>query len=351
MKKKTLLIDSYPSLGGIARLQNLVPTCLDSFERISYVSSQKVLERAYNLLRLYLSSKVRLKHCSYVLYMHPYLARLHQYLSTNVPYGVLVHGYEIFKDDEGKLNGVFKNADTVICNSQYVHRFIANKYTTNRLVQVYYPTIELGTQIAKKKRDSNSAKAGKEIDPDKSCILTVGRMSKYECYKGHDEIIEALPSILDKFPNTKLIFAGTGDDEWRLRDQVSKKHLDDHIEFKGEISDEVLADLYDLADIFLMPSSGEGQGLVYLEAMQFRTPIIALKDSPAKEFIEHNETGKLISEKTPEEIAGAVCEMLDDKSQIKQFGEKAHKRYMGMDITNNFCRTLRKLIDSSKLNK
>jgi len=101
---------------------------------------------------------------------------------------------------------------------------------------------------------------------DKRVILTVGRLSSSERYKGHGCIIRALPEVIAQLPDAIYLIAGEGDDQQRLEQLAAESGLTGRVVFAGRVPDDQLPDYYALADVFAMPSNGEGFGIVFLEA-------------------------------------------------------------------------------------
>jgi phosphatidylinositol alpha-1,6-mannosyltransferase len=98
-------------------------------------------------------------------------------------------------------------------------------------------------------------------------LLAVGRLSAGERYKGHERVFAALGELRARFPGLIYAVAGEGDDRNRLEARAGELAGDaTAVRFLGYVPDEDLPDLYRLADLFVMPSSEEGFGIVYLEA-------------------------------------------------------------------------------------
>ena len=102
---------------------------------------------------------------------------------------------------------------------------------------------------------------------DGPVILTVGRLASTERSKGHEAIFALLPDLRQRVPGLVYLIAGEGDDLPRLEQRARNLGLGpDSVRFLGYVPDEELPDVYRLADLFVMPSSTEGFGIVYLEA-------------------------------------------------------------------------------------
>ena len=112
---------------------------------------------------------------------------------------------------------------------------------------------------------------------DNKLILTVGRMVSQERYKAFDEVIEAMLELLRRFPNLKYMIVGDGDDRSRLEEKVKSLGLSQQIIFAGKIPEHEKVSHYCLADAYVMPSHGDGLGIVFLEALACGVPVIGTK--------------------------------------------------------------------------
>ncbi len=105
-------------------------------------------------------------------------------------------------------------------------------------------------------------------------LLTVARLSLPGRYKGHDRVIHALPALRARFPDLVYVIAGDGDDRPRLEALAHTHGVADITRFIGQVAVAELVDHYRMADLFVMPSTGEGFGIVFLEAMACGVPAI-----------------------------------------------------------------------------
>ena len=95
-----------------------------------------------------------------------------------------------------------------------------------------------------------------------------------------------MPPLLAARPGARLVVAGDGDDRPRLEARAAALGLGGAVLFTGFVSEATLAELYRRAAVFVMPSLGEGFGLVYLEAMRAGKPCVAARGSAAEEVVE-----------------------------------------------------------------
>jgi phosphatidyl-myo-inositol dimannoside synthase len=157
-------------------------------------------------------------------------------------------------------------------------------------------------------------------------VLIVGNMHHGMMYKGHQQLIAAWPQVISVCPEAQLWIVGRGDGEPRLREQVARLPVAARIHFFGAVSEAELARLYRTARAFAMPSTGEGFGLVFVEAARYGLPCIAGKYDAAKEIVLHDQTG-LLTEQHPHDIALACIRLLKDDADADRLGEAGRLRY------------------------
>lgn len=139
-------------------------------------------------------------------------------------------------------------------------------------------------------------------------LLTVGRMDARERYKGHERVIAALPQLLALGHDVVYVVAGEGDDVERLRAVAAEQRLTDRVRFIGALSPDQLPDAYRAADVFVMPSTGEGFGIAFLEAMACGTPAVGLAAGGATDALGDGELGAAVAEA---DLTDTLARMLD----------------------------------------
>jgi phosphatidylinositol alpha-1,6-mannosyltransferase len=163
-----------------------------------------------------------------------------------------------------------------------------------------------------------------------AAVLIVGNMHDGMMYKGHQQLIAAWPQVVSACPGAHLWIVGRGDGEPLLREQVNRLSVHAAIHFFGTVSEADLMRLYQTARVFAMPSTGEGFGLVFVEAARYGLPCIGGKYDAAREIILHGQTG-LLTEQHPHDVALACIRLLTDDAGAERLGEAGRLRYW-----NNF---------------
>jgi len=164
-----------------------------------------------------------------------------------------------------------------------------------------------------------------ELDiTDSPTIVSVGRLVHR---KGQDQLVKALPRIIEKFPQVKLIFVGTGPHQKTIEKLMKKLGVEKSVRFIGRIPHEQLPKYFALGDIFAMPSRSrllglevEGLGIVYLEASACGLPVIAGNSGGAPDAVLPGKTGVVVDGTSEKEIADAAIHLLSDMSKSREMG-------------------------------
>ena len=143
----------------------------------------------------------------------------------------------------------------------------------------------------------------------KKVLLTVARLSSHDGYKGHDRILKELPGLLKKHPDSVYLIVGKGKDRQRLEKMAQQMNVRHAVRFLGYIPTEELGDIYALADLFVLPSQGEGFGIVFLEAMACGIPVVAADCGGSADPLQDGRLGTLV----PDELLGRVLEEMLEK--------------------------------------
>lgn len=153
---------------------------------------------------------------------------------------------------------------------------------------------------------------------DRTVIMTLGRLASNERYKGFDEVIEALPALSRDVPGIAYLICGDGPDRSRLEAKVAALGVDNQVIFAGFVDESRKADYYRLADAYVMPSRGEGFGIVFLEAMATGLPTLGSTKDGGREALMEGALGELVD---PEDAAAVRAGILRTLSRDKRVPE------------------------------
>ena len=159
------------------------------------------------------------------------------------------------------------------------------------------------------------------LRPHQPVIFTLSRLNKDDAYKNIDKLIAALSPLLAEFSDVRLIIAGSGDDQQRLQKLANQLGLNGHVTFVGRIPEEELPDHHRLASIFALPSTGEGFGIVFLEALGCGKPVLAGNSDGSADPLADGRFGLLIDPHLP--LAPYLASLLRKQGQPLWFHPQA----------------------------
>jgi phosphatidyl-myo-inositol dimannoside synthase len=250
------------------------------------------------------------------LFAHCDLARLHYALPQWLrrPYAVFLHGLEI---RDGCVNRAraraLQNAAARLANSRHTARNAVTTCPDAGIVSIcplaLLPEAPAGAVDAELLRSAGEGYA-----------LIVARMNADERYKGHDGLLAAWGAVRGAVPRARLVVVGGGDDVARLRAKASALGLDGAVRFTGRVSDATLAALRARAAFYVMPSTNEGFGLVYLEAMRAGLACIGCSGDAAAEIIVDGVTGLLVPPGDTHALAAAVSRLFLESELTRRMG-------------------------------
>ena len=157
-------------------------------------------------------------------------------------------------------------------------------------------------------------------------ILSVTRLSKGEESKGIDTMIKTIPLLIVQIPNMKYSVIGKGEDTIRLKQIAKELDVEKYIDFLGFVDD--INAYYQHCDIFSLPSKKEGFGIVYLEAMQYKKPVIGVNFGGPTDVIKHNETGYLCEYDNLNELSNCIFEIFINKSKRIELGTNGYEYFI-----------------------
>jgi len=158
--------------------------------------------------------------------------------------------------------------------------------------------------------------------PEEKIVLFVGRLV-YE--KGVQVLINAVPKILSKV-NAKFIIVGSGYMKEQLLNIVRSMGLEHKVLFQGFLDEATLLRLQKCADVSVVPSLFEPFGIVALEAMAAKCPVVASDTGGLSEIIEHDVTGVKVYPNNTDSLAWGITKVLLDDGYRQYLRDNAYKK-------------------------
>ena len=350
--RKTFLItnDLGPRAGGIESFVLGLLERLDGNSVVILTSSQSN-SKEFDLELFEKYGAIVIRDRSKILLPTPRIARkavqiMNQYQSTSIWFGAaaplalmanklrkagainivaLTHGHEVWWAKIPLFKGAITKISKSVDSLTYLGEFTKNAMLPAVKDQSKLVKIAPGIDI------DHFAPSAVDLDlikkyrlQDRRVIVSVGRLVHR---KGQDKLVEALPDILESFPDAVLLLVGEGPIKSMLEKLIRHHGVEHHVIFTGRVQFADLPKYIQLGEVFAMPSRDrffglevEGLGIVYLEASACGVPVIVGKSGGAPDAVLENKTGLIVDGTNPSEIAEAVCKLFSDQEFAKQMG-------------------------------
>lgn len=235
-----------------------------------------------------------------------------------IPYIITCHGSDLHSVGFKVIKKVILNRAKKIT--------VVSSYLKKEIIQIN-PDLILKTEIIPMGVDSKKFSPNKYNETIKkrnniigSFLLFVGRLAPE---KGIQYLIDAIPLVLKKYPNVKLVIIGGGTLEKELKAQVTKLKIESSVLFLGFIKHSELSAYFATADIFISPSINEGLGLTLIEAGMSECSLIGVNSGGIKDIIKNNKMGILLNAPNSKLITKAIIKLIDfpnslDKKRIRK---------------------------------
>ncbi len=236
-----------------------------------------------------------------------------------VPYVVTVHGLDAFFTNQSTgwaatlchraAQYVYKGAQRVICISERVQDAVLAGAPKAQSVVVYN-----GVNV-----DLFSRSAA-PVDP--ATILSVGNLIPS---KGHELLLRSIASLRPAYTGVRCEIIGEGPEREPLKKLAEQLGISDVVTFLGRRNRSSVADAMRRCTLFALPSSYEGLGCVYLEAMACGKPIIGCRGQGIEEIVQHGRNGLLVNPGNVEELTAAISLLLQRPRIREELGMAAHE--------------------------
>jgi glycosyltransferase involved in cell wall biosynthesis len=243
---------------------------------------------------------------------------------TRVPYSVTIPGSDVYL---GGKNPLFKsalklaceNASWVISDSNHYLKHMKSLGANPKNTSVIRYGVD--TNFLKPKEVDKRLMSKLKISSKNKIILALGRFVEK---KGFIYLIEAMPKIIKKFPNAKLLIVGDGELRELYQEKVDSLGLSSSVVMPGAAPFAKRNIYYNLSDVFVMPSTKDSKGnmdaspVAMMDAMCCGIPVVATKYSGDPSIVDGVDTGFIVKDKDSDEIAKAVIKILGWKDQSKR---------------------------------
>jgi glycosyltransferase involved in cell wall biosynthesis len=255
-------------------------------------------------------------------------------------YVVVLHGIEAWRRLRSSERLACQHALAITATTRFTQEIFSEK---NGIAPERISVIPLAIERSELERPHfEERSAGEALE-----VLFVGRLWAQERYKGADELIEAVRLLKNEKIRVNLNFVGTGDDVPRLEEKVKAFSLESCVRFQGSVSDEALWAAYRNCDVFALPSSGEGFGIAFLEAMSYGRPCLGARCGGVPEVIEDGVDGFLVSPGQSVEIAQCLRRFVAEPRLIQEMGLRGYRKVSQQFLLGNMMANWEQLLTAA----
>jgi phosphatidylinositol alpha-1,6-mannosyltransferase len=211
-----------------------------------------------------------------------------------------------------------RNADAVLAVSSYTAGLLDGTGISPGALRLIPPGVDMPSDP-------------RPLAAERPTFVTIARLA--DRYKGHDVLIEALTSIREQVPDVQWVVIGDGPLRGELEQLARARGVAECIRFVGSVPDEERDSWLRRAELLAMPSrlpqdrkTGEGFGIVYLEAGSYGKPVVAGNVAGALDAVSDGETGLLVDPTDPHAVAAAITRLLLDRRLALRLGTGGAER-------------------------
>jgi glycosyltransferase involved in cell wall biosynthesis len=154
--------------------------------------------------------------------------------------------------------------------------------------------------------------------------LVMATVAQLISRKGHRFLLQAMPRLIERFPNLRWLIFGKGPLKQELQEQIAMQGLQTHVQLAGFRQD--LPKVYPCLDLLVHPALMEGLGIALLQAASAGLPIVAVDAGGMPEVVEDGVNGRLVPGGSVDVLGDAVEQLLADESLRKEMGDSGREK-------------------------
>ncbi len=155
--------------------------------------------------------------------------------------------------------------------------------------------------------------------PDRRGVV-IGSVKALLPEKGFGFLLQAMPSVLARHPDTRLLLVGDGSERPRLERQARQLGLERQVEFAGDVANARVPEYMSRMDVYVQPSLTESFGVSAIEASACELPVVATAVEGGRDVVLEGETGLLVRPADSRSLAEAIVRLLDDPGLRRSMG-------------------------------
>ena len=281
-----------------------------------------------SIIKHYVLCKYDLIYVHYLSHNSPILL-FALFLGEKKPLVINVHGSDIINSQGKFINRInkkiLKKATLIITPSQYFKDLMLEYYSFLKEEQLFVsPSGGIDTSKFH------------QIETEANKVPTLGLISRIDEGKGWDDLLKALNILNQESFKFKVKIAGDGEQVMELKEMIIKYNLTNKVEFLGLINQNKLIHLYNDIDVLIFPTKkSESLGLVGLEAMSCKTPVIGSNIAGLKTYIKEGYNGFLFEPSNFVELSKTILNFFEQsKKERKQLSINAYNTSLNYEANH-----------------
>ena len=258
---------------------------------------------------------------------------------------LMAHGIEIWGELNPFKRTLLNCCDKILCVSNFTLETIAAKHSLQKSkLAVLNNCLDPFLNNQQKNIDDNNFRKKYLFTADDIVLLTLTRLSDKDRYKGYDAVLEAMINLVGQNKHIKYLLAGgySANEKLFIEKLIKNNGLQNNVVLAGYVPEDELATHFLMADLYVMPSTKEGFGIVFIEAMYYGLPVIAGNTDGSTDALLNGKLGLLIQPNNPQEIEFAVNKIINNKNIYKpnyqllmeNFSYNAYKKKLEKILSN-----------------
>lgn len=239
---------------------------------------------------------------------------------------LFLHGIEVWKTQRLVNRILLNQVDLFLSNSDFTWRQFLRFNPSYESIP--HRTIPLGI--------GELLKSDEPVPISAPVVLMISRLEKSEDYKGHREMINVWPQVLERVSDAELWIVGEGNLRGELERLARERAVQERVRFHGWVSEEKKQEMLAQCRCLALPSRGEGFGLVYLEAMRIGRPCLVSLVDAGREVVNPPEAGPAVDLAQPEQLVESLCELLTPGERWETWSANARRRYESLFTAKHF---------------
>jgi len=240
---------------------------------------------------------------------------------------IFLHGIESWRPQHWLVRRHLRRASLFLSNSRYTwERFLVHNPDLRNAPHRVVP-LGIGSPM------------GSSVTPVPSSppvVLMISRLERTEDYKGHREVVDAWPMLLELVPDAELWVVGEGSLREAIERFVRERRVGERVRLLDRVSESQKEELLARCRCLAMPSRQEGFGLVYLEAMRMGRPCLVSDRDAGREVVNPPEAGLAVDPEDRAALADALARLLTPGPQWESWSRGARRRYESQFTAKHF---------------